>query len=83
MIHQDLARNSQRTQPMSAKKADRLMLFSGTVGIYCENHIEHTNTKCDKMSTFITVQQVVHIFITDLYVVSDNFNKPKFYSGRN
>ena len=71
MIHQDLAPNSQRTQPMSITKTGRLMLFNGTMGIYCENHTEHMNTKCDKMLSFIMVQQLAHIFITGIYVVSD------------
>jgi len=70
MIRQDLAPNWLRTQPMSIKKTGRLMLFSGTIGIYSENHMEHINTKCGKMWTFIMVE-VVHIFTTGLYVVSD------------
>jgi hypothetical protein len=37
-------RTSQKTHYVSATETNRLMLFGGTVAVYCENHMEHTNT---------------------------------------
>jgi translation initiation factor IF-1 len=42
----DPVRTSQETHYVSATKPNRLMLFRETVTVYCENHMEHTNTLC-------------------------------------
>jgi hypothetical protein len=34
------------THYVTATKPNRLMLFGETVAVYCENHMEHTNTPC-------------------------------------
>jgi hypothetical protein len=39
-------RTLQETYYASAIKPNRLMLFGETVTVYCENHMEHTNTLC-------------------------------------
>jgi hypothetical protein len=39
-------RTSQETYYVSATKPNRLMLFRETVAVYCENHMEHTDTLC-------------------------------------
>jgi hypothetical protein len=31
---------------------DRLTLFRKTVAVYCENHMEHTNTLCGQNAGF-------------------------------
>jgi hypothetical protein len=37
------------------------MLFRETVAVYCENHMEHTNTLCGQNGkSFPMIQQVVH-----------------------
>ena len=65
---------------MSITKTGRLMLFNGTMGIYCENHTEHMNTKCDKMLSFIMVQQLAHIFITVFTWLVTKFRLLMLYS---
>jgi hypothetical protein len=42
----DSVRTAQETHYVSATKTSRLMLFRETVGVYCENRTEHTNTLC-------------------------------------
>jgi hypothetical protein len=32
------------------------MLFRETVAVYCENHMEHTNTLCGQNAEFLTVK---------------------------
>jgi hypothetical protein len=48
--------NSVRTSPethyVSATKPNRLMLFRETVDVYCENHMEHTDTLCGQNAEF-------------------------------
>jgi hypothetical protein len=39
-------RTSQETHHVSATKPNRLILFRETVVVYCENHMEHTQTLC-------------------------------------
>jgi hypothetical protein len=48
---------SQKTQSIAFTKANQLMLFGGTVTVYCENHTKHTNTVCvgKTQSPFSTV----------------------------
>jgi hypothetical protein len=43
---------SQETHYVSVTKPNRLMLFRGTVAVYCENHKEHTNTLCGQNAEF-------------------------------
>jgi hypothetical protein len=38
------------------------MLFTETVIVYCENHMEHINTVCGQTAESLNVKQVVHIF---------------------
>jgi hypothetical protein len=37
------------------------MVFWETVTIYCENHMEHTNTFCGQNAEFIMLKHVVYI----------------------
>jgi hypothetical protein len=39
-------RTSQETHYVPATKPNRLMLFGEIVAVYCENHMEHTDTLC-------------------------------------
>jgi hypothetical protein len=43
-IYSNSVRISQETHSVSATKPNRLMLFRETCPVYCENHMEHTNT---------------------------------------
>jgi hypothetical protein len=40
------------------------MLFGETAAVYCENHMEHTDTLCGQNVEFRMLQQVVHIVST-------------------
>jgi hypothetical protein len=44
-----------RKHYVSATKPNRLMLFRETVALYCENHMEHTNTLCGQNVEFYCV----------------------------
>jgi hypothetical protein len=44
VIYTNSVHTSQETHYVSATKINRLMLFRETVAVYCENHLEHTNT---------------------------------------
>jgi hypothetical protein len=44
-------RTSQETHYLSDTETNRLMLFGETVGVYCENHTEHTYTVCTSQET--------------------------------
>jgi hypothetical protein len=45
-IYKNSVRTSQETHYVSATKPNRLVLFKETVAVYCERHVEHTNTLC-------------------------------------
>jgi hypothetical protein len=47
VIYTNSVRTSQETHYVSARETNRLMLFRGTVAVYCENHTEHTDTLCE------------------------------------
>jgi hypothetical protein len=51
-IFKNSVRTSKETHYVSITKPNRLMLFSETVAVYCENHTEHTNTFCGKNAEF-------------------------------
>jgi translation initiation factor IF-1 len=40
------------------------MLFGETVAVYCENHMEHTDTLVGRMRSFGMLKQVVYILTT-------------------
>jgi hypothetical protein len=50
-------RASQETHHITATKPNRLMLFVETVAVYCENHIEPTNTLCGQNAEFWCVKE--------------------------
>jgi hypothetical protein len=52
LIYTNLVCTSQETHYVSAAKPNRLMLFRETVAVYCENHIEHTDTLCGQIAEF-------------------------------
>jgi hypothetical protein len=39
-------RTSQETHYISATETNRLMLFREIIAVYCEDHMEHTDTIC-------------------------------------
>jgi translation initiation factor IF-1 len=43
---------SQETQHVSTREPNQLMLFGATVAVYCENHMEHTDTLCGHNAEF-------------------------------
>jgi hypothetical protein len=45
-------RTSQETCYVSATKPNRLLLFREELTVYCENHMEHTNTLCGQNVEF-------------------------------
>jgi hypothetical protein len=49
-------RTSQETHYITATKPNRLMLFSETLTVYCENHTEHTDTLCGQNVEFQCVK---------------------------
>jgi hypothetical protein len=51
-VYEDPVRTSQETHYISATKPNRLMLFRETVVVYCENHMEHTDTLCGQNAEF-------------------------------
>jgi hypothetical protein len=55
VIYTNSVRTSQETHYVSATENNRLMLFRETVAVYCENHMEHTNTLCGQNVEFINV----------------------------
>jgi hypothetical protein len=52
MIYKNSVRTSQETHYNTATKDNRLMLFRETSDVYCENHMEHTNTLCGQNAEF-------------------------------
>jgi hypothetical protein len=51
---------SQKTHYVPSTKPNRLMLFGETVAVYCENHIEHTNTLCGQNAEFYVKADGTH-----------------------
>jgi hypothetical protein len=54
ITYKNSVRTSQETH-VSVTKPNRLMLFGKTVAVYCENHMEHTNTLCGQNVEFLNV----------------------------
>jgi broad-specificity NMP kinase len=52
-IYENSVRTSQETHYVSTTETNRLMLFRETVAVYCENHMEHTNTLCGQNAKFL------------------------------
>jgi hypothetical protein len=50
-------RTSQETHYATATKPNWLMPFGETVAVYCENHMEHTNTLCGQNAEFWGVKE--------------------------
>jgi hypothetical protein len=55
LIYKISVRTSQETHYVSATKPNRLMLFRETVAVYCENHLEHTNTLYEQNAEFSNI----------------------------
>jgi hypothetical protein len=66
MIYKNSVRTSQETHYNTATNASRLMLFREPSAVYCENHMEHTNTLCGQNAEFSMLKRVVYIVITRL-----------------
>jgi hypothetical protein len=56
MIYTNPVRTSQETHYVSTTKTNRLILFGETVAVYCENHMEHTDTLCGQDAEFWCVK---------------------------
>jgi hypothetical protein len=41
-----------RKHYVTTAKPNRLMLFRETVAVYCENHMEHTDTLCGQNTEY-------------------------------
>jgi hypothetical protein len=52
-IYNNSVRTSQETHYVSATETNRSVLFGETVSVYCENHMEHTNTLWVEYRNFI------------------------------
>jgi hypothetical protein len=46
MSYKHSVRTSQETHHVSTTKPEPLMLFGETLAVYCENHMEPTDTLC-------------------------------------
>jgi hypothetical protein len=55
-IYKNPVRTSEETHQVSITKSNRLMLFREIIPVYCENHMEHTNTLCGQNSDFLCVK---------------------------
>jgi hypothetical protein len=53
---QSSVRASQETHYVSATKPNRLMLFREIIAVYCENHMERTNTLCGQNAYIFNVK---------------------------
>jgi hypothetical protein len=51
-MYTNSVRTSQETYHVTSTKPNRLMLFGETVAVYCENHMEHTDTLCGQNAGF-------------------------------
>jgi hypothetical protein len=51
-----LAPTSQETHYVSMTTTNQLTLFRETVAVYCENHMEHTDTLCGQNVMFSYVK---------------------------
>jgi hypothetical protein len=51
---------SQETHNVIITETKRLILFGETVAVYCENHMEHTNTLCGQNA------ETLYIYIKEL-----------------
>jgi hypothetical protein len=40
------------------------MLLKEIIAVYCENHMEHTDTLCGQIAVFSMLKRVVHIATT-------------------
>jgi hypothetical protein len=56
LIYTNPIRTSQKTHYVSTTRPNRLMLFWETVAVYCENHTEHTDTRCGQKAEFWCVK---------------------------
>jgi hypothetical protein len=54
-MYKHLVHTLQETYYVSATKPNRLKLFRETVAVYCENHMEHTNTLCGQNAESVNV----------------------------
>jgi hypothetical protein len=55
-VYRNPVRTSQETRYFTATKPNWLMLFRGTVAVYCENQMEHTNTLYGQNAEFLDVK---------------------------
>jgi hypothetical protein len=58
-IYKSPARTSQETHHAFIREPNRVMLFEETVAVYCENHMEHTNTLCGQNAELLMLNHVV------------------------
>jgi hypothetical protein len=63
-VFTDSVRTSEETHYVPATETNRLMLFTETIAVYCENRTEHTDTLCGQNAEFFCFSYVVHIVIT-------------------
>jgi tRNA U34 5-carboxymethylaminomethyl modifying GTPase MnmE/TrmE len=67
LTYKNSARNSQKTQYVSATNTSRLMLLGETVAAYFENKTEHTKMHyLDTMQHFSMLKQVIRTATTGL-----------------
>jgi hypothetical protein len=53
IIYKNSVRTSPETQYVTTTKPNQLMLFRETVTVYCENHMEHTDTFCGENAEYV------------------------------
>jgi hypothetical protein len=63
-VYKNSVRTSQETHYVSATETNRLMLFTVTVAVYCENHAENEYIVRAKYRVIWKSQKVVNIVTT-------------------
>jgi hypothetical protein len=81
IIHTNPDRTSQETQYASATEPNRLMLFGERVAVYCENHMEHTNTLCGQNAETFMYKNSVRASQETHYVSATETNRLMLFRG--
>jgi hypothetical protein len=72
-------RTTQETHYVSAAKPNRLMLFRETVTVYCEKHMEHTDTLCGQNAEFCNIYKFSDIFSLFIFISTTRTIKFSMY----
>jgi hypothetical protein len=83
VMYTNPVRTSQGTYYVFATKPNQIMLFRETVAVYCENHMEHTNTLCaGRMQGSVIYRNPVHTSQRTHYVSTTKPNQLMLFTVR-